>query len=41
VVDDQLINEVESSPKEEVEKGAAKEDGDAGDAVKGDGNKAT
>jgi len=40
VVDDNLINEVESSPKEEAEKGAADEDGNAGDTVEGDDNKA-
>jgi len=40
VVDDQLVNEVESSPEEEVEKGAAKEDENARDVVKGDDSKA-
>jgi len=40
MVDGQLVNEVESSPEEEVEKGAAEEDGDAEDAVEGDDNKA-
>ena len=39
VVDDQLVNEVESNPEEEAERGAAKEDGNAGDAVEGDDNK--
>ena len=40
VVDDQLVNEVESSPEEEAEKGAAEEDGNAGDVMEGDDNKA-
>ena len=40
VLDDQLVNEVESSPEEEAEKGAADEDGNAGYAVEGDDNKA-
>jgi len=38
-VDGQLVNEVESSPEEEAEKGVAEEDGNAGDAVEGDDNK--
>jgi len=40
VVDDQVINEVESSPEEEAEKVAADEDVNAGDAVEGYDNKA-
>jgi len=40
VVDGQLVNEVESSLEEEAEKGATNEDGDAGDAMEGDDNKA-
>ena len=40
VVDDQLINEVESSPKEEVEKVMADEDVNAGVTVEGDDDKA-
>ena len=35
VLDDQLVNEVKSSPEEEVEKGATDEDGNAGDVVGG------
>ena len=40
VVDGQLVKEVESSLEEEAEKGATNEDGDAGDAMEGDDNKA-
>jgi len=40
VVDGQLVNEAESSPKEEVEKEAAREEKDAKAAVEGDDNKA-
>ena len=40
VVDDQLINEVESSPEEEAKKTTANEDMNAGEAVEGDNNKA-
>ncbi|QCE03251.1 hypothetical protein DEO72_LG8g1275 [Vigna unguiculata] len=40
VVDGQLVNEVESSPEEEAEKGATGEDKDAKDVVEGDDNKA-
>jgi len=39
VVDGQLVNEVESSPEEEAEKGAVQEDENAGDTVEGDDNK--
>jgi len=41
VVDDHLINEVESHPEEEAEKGTTDEDMNAGEAVEGDDNKAT
>ena len=39
VVDDQLINEAESSPEEEVEKTMADEDINVGVVVRGDDNK--
>jgi len=40
VVDSQLINEAESSPKEEVEKAMVDEDANAGATVEGEGDKA-
>jgi len=40
VVDDHLVNEVESSPEEEEEKGATKEERNAGDAMEGDDSNA-
>ena len=40
MVDGQLVNEAESSPKAEVEKEAAKGEKDAEAAVEGDDNKA-
>jgi len=40
VMDDQLVNEAESSPEEEVEKEAAGEEKDAKAVVGGDDNKA-
>ena len=39
-MDDQLINEAESSPEEEAEKTTGDEDMNAGEAVEGDNNKA-
>ena len=40
VVDDQLINEAESSPEDEAEKTMADEDVNVGGIVEGDDNKA-